>query len=65
MTIKVPGGIDDGMTMRMSGMGADGESGYPPGDLYVEVQVAKDSYFSREGQDIYVNLPISITQVGG
>lgn len=63
VTVDIPAGIGQGITMRVSGKGAEGDQGFPPGDLYIEVDVASDSYFKREGEDIHVNIPISITQV--
>ena len=65
LSVRVPSGVDDGMTLRMSGMGGEpGEGpGAQPGDLYVDVSVTKDAYFNRDGMDIHVDMPISIAQV--
>ena len=57
--IKIPAGIDNGMTIKMSGYGDAGESGGPPGDLYVEVQVNSHDVFERHGDDVLIDLPIS------
>ena len=50
--IEVPAGIEDGQRMRITGAGHAGEAGAPPGDLYVEVRVAEDERFEREGSDL-------------
>ncbi|MCH9811931.1 molecular chaperone DnaJ [bacterium] len=59
--IQIPAGIDSGMRLKMGGYGDDGENGGPAGDLYVYVTVRAHEVFKREGDDIYVDLPISIT----
>jgi molecular chaperone DnaJ len=57
--IKIPEGIDSGMTLKMAGYGDAGEAGGPPGDLFVEVQVKPHEFFERHGDDILIDLPIS------
>lgn len=57
--IKIPAGIDNGMTIKMSGHGDAGEAGGPPGDLYVEVHVKEHDVFERHGDDVLIDLPIS------
>ncbi|MGH7314566.1 MAG: molecular chaperone DnaJ [Candidatus Rokuibacteriota bacterium] len=63
LAIKIPGGIDDGMQLRISGEGASGVSGGPPGDLYVVVRVREHEVFSRDGADLYCTLPASYPQL--
>ncbi|NLM45214.1 MAG: molecular chaperone DnaJ [Firmicutes bacterium] len=60
--IKVPPGVDTGSRLRVSGEGAAGRRGGPPGDLYVVIKVKKHKIFTRDGDDIYMDLPISFTQ---
>jgi molecular chaperone DnaJ len=60
--IKVPPGVDTGMRLRMSGYGDAGEGGGPPGDLYVFISVEPHSVFQREGDDIFVELPLSFSE---
>ncbi len=50
--IEVPAGIEDGQRMRVAGAGHAGDAGAPPGDLYVEVAVAADERFRRDGTDL-------------
>jgi molecular chaperone DnaJ len=60
--VDIPPGVDTGLTMKVAGQGEEGLNGKPPGDLYVSLEVASDSYFRREGADVMVDIPISITQ---
>src|SRR5215203_2197425 len=60
--IEVPAGIEDGQRMRISGAGHSGEAGAPPGDLYVEVRVAEDERFERDGSDLISMVSIPATE---
>jgi len=60
--IEVPAGIEDGQRMRISGAGHAGEPGAPAGDLYVEVQVAEDERFERDGSDLISTVSIPATE---
>lgn len=60
--IKIPAGIDDGQTLRVSAEGSSGYNGGPAGDLMVSVSVKSHSLFTRQGQSIYCEMPISFTQ---
>ena len=62
LEVKVPAGIIDGMQVRVSGEGNAGLNGGPRGDLYVEVRVRNDELFVREGNDIFVEIPITYSQ---
>jgi molecular chaperone DnaJ len=59
LNVKVPAGIEDGMTMRLSGKGNSGSNSGPSGDLFIEVSVIPHKLFKREGREIYMELPIS------
>ncbi|MFI3252137.1 MAG: molecular chaperone DnaJ [bacterium] len=61
--VDIPAGIDDGQTMRLHGKGEAGANGGPKGDIYVNVRVKSHKEFVREGQDIYLELPLSFAQV--
>jgi len=52
LKIKIPAGIDNGETIRLSGHGEAGEKGASAGDLYIKVMVASDKRFERHGYDI-------------
>ncbi|HST70215.1 MAG TPA: molecular chaperone DnaJ [Solirubrobacterales bacterium] len=60
--IEVPAGIEDGQRMRITGAGHAGESGAPAGDLYVEVRVAEDERFERDGGDLISTVSIPATE---
>lgn len=62
VTVETPPGIDNGMNLRLSGQGAEGDEGAPRGNLLVQVLVDPDDYFIREGADVHTEHPISITQ---
>jgi molecular chaperone DnaJ len=64
--VEVPAGIEDGQTMRVSGAGHAGGAGAAPGDLYVEVRVAEDDRFRREGNDLVsvVSIPATEAMLG-
>ena len=60
--IEVPAGIEDGQRMRITGAGHSGEPGAPAGDLYVEVRVAEDERFERDGHDLISTVSIPATE---
>jgi molecular chaperone DnaJ len=60
--IEVPGGIEDGQRLRVGGAGNAGEAGAQPGDLYVEVRVAADERFERNGTDLITVVSIAATE---
>lgn len=61
-TVDVPQGVDNGSTLRLSGRGAVGPRGGPPGDLYVRILVNPHDRFVREGDDLVEHLSISAAQ---
>ena len=61
ITVRIPSGIDTGMRLRVSGKGEAGTNGGAPGDLYLEFNVKGHEFFKRDGDDIYLNVPITIT----
>jgi molecular chaperone DnaJ len=50
--VTFPAGIDSGQRLRVPGQGMPGEPGAPPGDLYVDVEVAENEQFERQGYDL-------------
>ncbi|HEX6455866.1 MAG TPA: molecular chaperone DnaJ [Solirubrobacterales bacterium] len=60
--IEVPPGIEDGQRMRIPGAGHKGDPGAPAGDLYVEIQVAEDERFERDGTDLISTVSIPATE---
>lgn len=60
--IKIPAGIDDGMTLRVTGEGEAGENGAPPGDLLAEIHTKPHPIFKRRDADVMMTLPVSFSQ---
>lgn len=58
--VKIPAGIDDGMSIRLAGKGGDGVNGGGKGDLYVQVRVAPSNKWTREGIIILSRIEISM-----
>jgi len=59
LSVKVPQGVDSGDRIRLGGEGEAGAHGGPAGDLYVQVQVRDHAIFSRDGANLYCEVPIS------
>ena len=62
LTIDVPGGVDGGQTLRLSGRGAAGPRGGGSGDLFVHLKVRSHPRFVRDGDDLVMRLPVTIAQ---
>ena len=62
ISVKVPGGVDTGLRLRVSGEGEEGSGGGPSGDLYVFLKVSESRRFIRDGEDIIVKEPLSFAQ---
>ena len=62
VSVKIPPGVSDGQRIRLRGKGMPGVAGGPPGDLYIICQVQPHPYFRRVGDDIYIDLPLTITE---
>ena len=60
--VKIPGGIDDGQAISLSGQGEPGVKGGPPGDLLISIKVKRHPVLSRKGFDVYSEKPISFVQ---
>ncbi len=58
--LNIPAGIQSGQQLRIQGKGNRGYNGGPNGDLYVEVIVSDHEYFVRDGNDILIDVPISV-----
>jgi molecular chaperone DnaJ len=61
LTVKIPAGVDNGATIRLSGQGAAPRGGGPKGDLYVQIHVRPDRRFVRHGRDIHSEASIPMT----
>ena len=59
LSVKIPPGVDTGDRIRLGGEGEAGDAGGPPGDLYVQVNVKEHAIFTRDGANLYSEVPIS------
>ncbi|MGH9451089.1 MAG: molecular chaperone DnaJ [Terriglobia bacterium] len=62
LSIKIPAGVEEGTRLRVSGEGEAGSRGGPAGDLYVVLRVREHPVFERQGNDLYLTIPISLVQ---
>lgn len=62
LEVKVPAGVDTGVRLRLQGKGGAGINGGANGDVYLEFVVKEHPLFIRDDKDIYLNLPITITE---
>lgn len=60
--VKIPAGIDDNQTVVLRGEGEPGERGGQKGDLYITVKIKKHSIYTRKGNNVLCEIPITITQ---
>jgi len=60
--IMIPAGVEDGHTLRLRGEGNARESGVPPGDLYVVVDVVPHRLFARQDSDVYLETKVGVVQ---
>ena len=62
LDIKIPPGVSNGSTIRLAGQGAPGINGGSKGDLLVTIKVALHPWFKRDGKNLLLDLPITITE---
>lgn len=60
--LTIPAGTEDGTVLRLAGQGQPGEAGAPAGDLLATVQVEPHRFFRREGDDILLDLPVTLKE---
>lgn len=60
--VKIPAGIDDNQTVVLRGEGEPGEKGGAKGDLYITVKIKRHSIYTRKGNNVLCEVPITITQ---
>lgn len=58
--VKVPPGVRDGQVLRVAGKGHPGMNGAPRGDLYLRVHLLPHDRFERQGDDLYVDVPVPV-----
>ena len=62
LSVTIPEGVDTGSQLKISGKGGAGVNGGPNGDIYLEFVVEEHKYFERHDDDIYLEVPITITE---
>jgi molecular chaperone DnaJ len=65
LSVVIPGGIEDGHTLRLQGEGAPGEGGGPPGHIFLVIDVKPHKLFRRRGPDLYLRKRISAAEARG
>ncbi|MGV0953921.1 MAG: molecular chaperone DnaJ [Fluviibacter sp.] len=61
LEIKIPAGVNEGDRIRLSGEGEAGVNGGPSGDLYVQISLRQHELFTRDGDDLHCEIPITMT----
>jgi DnaJ-class molecular chaperone len=62
LDVTIPPGIEEGQVLRLKGKGDPGIGSAPPGDALIEVHIAPHPFFRREGDNILIELPVSIAE---
>ncbi len=62
MSVKIPAGVDDNQTIVLRGEGESGENGGAKGDLYITVHVKRHRLYTRKGNNVLCDIPITFTQ---
>ncbi|PYV14992.1 MAG: molecular chaperone DnaJ [Acidobacteria bacterium] len=60
--VRIPAGVETGSRVRVAGKGNAGSNGAPPGDLYIVAEVDPHPVFERKGDNIYVKVPVTVTE---
>ena len=62
LVVKIPPGIDTGAKLRLKGQGEPGSKGLPAGDLTITIEVEPHPYFKREGPNLQIEVPVSVSE---
>ncbi len=60
--VRIPPGAETGSRLRVAGKGNAGTAGAPPGDLYITTRVEEHPFFKRQGNDIHITVPVTVTE---
>lgn len=63
LRVRIPAGAADGTRVRLAGQGEPGGAGAPPGDLYLTLRVRPHPFFRREGDDLSLDLPVTVPEL--
>jgi DnaJ-class molecular chaperone len=62
LDVNIPAGTTDGQTLRLKGQGQPGLGGGPPGDALIEIAVQPHPFFTRQGNDVHVEVPVTLPE---
>lgn len=62
--VRIPAGVASGSRLRVAGKGNAGTGGAPAGDLYITIRVEPHAFFERDGDDIHVRIPVTVSEAG-
>ncbi len=62
--VRIPQGVASGARLRVAGKGNAGAGGGPPGDLYITIRIEQHAFFNRSGDDIEIQVPLTISEAG-
>jgi len=62
LEVRIPPGVDTGSRVRVPGKGSPGIGGGPPGDLYLRIRVRPHPWLERRGDDLYMDLPLTVSE---
>ena len=62
--VRIPPGVRNGSRLRVAGKGNAGTMGAPPGDLYITMRVEEHPFFHRDGDNIEIEVPVTVTEAG-
>jgi len=62
VSVRIPSGVGDGEKLRIPGKGADSRGGGPAGDLYARIRIRPHAVFRRDGRDVLLDLPVTVSE---
>ena len=62
LDVTIPPGTEDGQTLRLKGQGQPGIGGAGPGDAFIEIHIKPHPFFTRVGNDVHVELPVTLPE---
>jgi molecular chaperone DnaJ len=62
--VRIPAGVTAGARLRVAGKGNAGVMGGPSGDLYITIRVEPHAFFDRDGDNIHVRIPVTVSEAG-
>ncbi|MEK7705365.1 MAG: DnaJ C-terminal domain-containing protein [Myxococcota bacterium] len=62
LKVRIPVGVEDGQKIRLGGQGLPGAGGSPAGDLFLRVRITPHAFLRREGRDLHLEVPVTISE---